>query len=141
MYGKRPKSRQKAGGIGPVESSHGGGCKRIHIARWEADEALPDPEDVDALERVYQAPGLWHRWMRSHYDSYRKRYPEVVANNGLALAVVDVRHQTQDVMELQDKVERDAMDGKIDDPQAKEQYRKKLQAARASIDRTLEQLE
>lgn len=110
------------------------------IARWEADEALPDPEDVDTLERVYKAPGLWHRWMRSHYDSYRKRYPEVMEDNGLALAVVDVRHQMQDVMALQDKVERDAMDGRIDDQPTKERYRKELQEARASIDRTLEQM-
>lgn len=117
------------------------GVSESTIARWESGEAVPDPEDVDALERTYKAAGLWHRWMRSHYDSYRRRYPEDTANRELPLALVNVRHQMADVVALQDAAERDAMDGRIDDPQMAARYKKELRELQAAAGEALERLE
>lgn len=117
------------------------GVSESTIARWESGEASPDPEDVDALEGIYKATGLWHRWMRSHYDSYRKRYPEEAANRDLSLAIVNIRHQMEDVRELQDAAERDAMDGRIDNPQTAARYTKELRELQASVSEALEKME
>ena len=47
------------------------------IRRWEGDEAEPSPEVIDQLEELYKCPMLWHRWMLSHSDSYRRHYSPV----------------------------------------------------------------
>lgn len=122
------------------QASQAIGVSESTMARWESGEVIPDPEDVDALEVMYKAPGLWHRWMRSHYDSYRKRYPEDPANRDLPLAIVNVRHQLEDVRALQDAMERDAMDGRMDDPQMAARYQKELRELQAAAGEALEKM-
>ncbi len=58
-----------AGSLGVSEST---------IARWENGEIRPDPDDVDRFATAVGDPTLWHRWMISTYDSYRRRYVDTV---------------------------------------------------------------
>ncbi len=102
------------------------------VERWESDECTPHPDQVYQLEQLYSAQGLWHGWMRSHYESYRAVYPER-REYKLPLAVINMRHQIADIMALQDSVERDVMDGKMDDMQQKAHYRRKIDEAMSAL--------
>ena len=75
------------------------GVSEETVRRWETGETRPEPDDVWAMKREYKAEGLWHRWMRSTYDSYRDNWPEIV-NREMPLAIVNARHQMADVMAL-----------------------------------------
>ncbi len=110
------------------------------IARWE-DGECDSPDDVDRYAEAVGDPGLWDRWMRLTYDSYGRRFPEEGVNRELALAIVDSRHQMEDVLALTDKVERDAMDGRIDDPELRDRYRKEALEAFTALKNVLERLE
>ena len=93
------------------------------IARWENNDVVPTPDDVDRLEKAYKAPGLWHNWMVFHFDSYAERFPAVEAGNVTA-AVMNLRHQAKDVKKLQDDLERDALSGAIDNPALRRRFGK-----------------
>lgn len=116
------------------------GVSEETVRRWESGETRPEPDDVWAMEKAYNADGLWHRWMRSTYDSYRDNWPETV-NHTLPLAVVDVRHQMNDVMALQDTIERDAMDGKIDNTAAAREWLKEAKELQAALAEAVAKLE
>ncbi len=115
------------------------GVSEDTIRRWEADEIVPEPDDVGALEEALEVKNLWHRWMLSHYDSYRDRFT-AAPEFGLASAVVRARYEMADVMALQDRVERDALDGRMDDGQLKAGYVQQLKEAQAAIIQALEEL-
>ena len=102
------------------------------ILRWENNDVLPSPDDVDRLEKAYKAPGLWNNWMRYHYDSYAERFP-VVNPRDLPLSVVEIRHQAKDVKRLQEEIERDAMSGSIDNVAMKQRYIKEARELLGSI--------
>lgn len=51
-------------------------------------------------------------------------------------AVVNTKHQIDDVLKLQDRVERDAVDGQID-PTLRNSYRQELEEAREAIETAL----
>ena len=87
------------------------------VSDWETGKTLPTPDQVDELEKLYKAPGLWHGWMRYHYKSYRDRYPESPENAALALSMMNAKYQLADVLEKQERAIRDALDGTIDDKQ------------------------
>lgn len=108
------------------------GVSEDTIERWERGEVTPTPDDVDRLETLYKVPGMWHAWMRSHYDSYRARYPETL-DMTTALSVVNVRHQMADLLVLQDAAERDAMTGSIDNETLLAKYRKEATELLAAI--------
>lgn len=102
------------------------GVSEDTIERWETGKVQPDPEDVDRFAEAVGASGLWHRWMLSHYDSYRKRYRDAV-NYALPVAFANLRHQMNDVLNIYDPVERDALDGRIDDPELRACIEKEVQ--------------
>lgn len=108
------------------------GISEYTLARWEKGESYPDPDDVWMLEKLYKTPGLWHRWMRQRYESYRSTYPEAL-DLSLPVSVVNLRHQMEDVLELQDRVERDALDGTMDDEATKAGYIAELDELEAAI--------
>jgi transcriptional regulator with XRE-family HTH domain len=110
------------------------------IERWETGETQPHPDEVDRVAAALGDPTIWHRWMLSNYDSYRKRY--INGNNGLELpvALMSVRHELCDVLNLQDKIERDSVDGKIDDQRLKEAYTKEVKEALAALADSLQRL-
>ena len=96
-------------------------------------------DDVGAIERALGERSMWHQWMMSHYDSYRERYSQAPAY-GLTSAVIRTRYELSDVMTLQERVERDAVDGRLDDPALKAEYIQQLKEAQAAIIQTLEEL-
>ncbi len=110
------------------------------IGRWERDEALPEPDDVDRFAAACGDPTLWHRWMLSHYDSYRRRYINGSAEYNLPVLMARMRFELGDVLGLQDRVERDALDGKIDDRALKTQFIKELKEAIAALTDGLQEL-
>lgn len=116
------------------------GVSEETVRRWETGETRPEPDDVWAMEREYKAEGLWHRWMRSTYDSYRDNWPEIV-NRELPLAIVNARHQMADVMALQDEMERDEMDGRIDSRTLRTHYMKEAREAQAALAEALRRME
>lgn len=109
------------------------GVSESTIERWESGETVPTPDDVDRMEILYKRPGMWHAWMRSHYDSYRSRYPEAPQLSP-AMAIVNVRHQLMDLMGLQDAAERDALtDDRLDDQRLRARYIKEAEDAVSAL--------
>lgn len=103
------------------------------ISDWETGERIPDPDKVDKLEKLYKAPGLWHGWMRYQYKSYRDRYPENPEDSALALSMVNAGYQMSDAIQRQEAAIRDAMDGKIDNKRAFDEYIKEAKEAHAAL--------
>lgn len=111
------------------------------ISRWERGLQFPTPEQVDELEKLYKAPGLWYGWMRWHHKSFRDRYPEHPETASLALAMVNAEYQLADLRRLQEAVIRDALDGKIDDPKQAERLKKEGREAYEALGTVLALLE
>ena len=84
------------------------------LERWESGETMPHPDEVDRIADALGEPMIWHRWMLSTYDSYRRRY---ISSDDYSLPVMamKLRHEMDDVRALQDALERDAIDGRMDD--------------------------
>ena len=117
------------------------GVSEDTIARWEDpdDTAMPTPDDIDRIGEALEDETIWHRWMVSNCDSYRKRYINV-PDYSLPISINRVRHVINDIMELQDQMERDAMDGKIDDRQLGGMYEELLKMLVASASHVREKL-
>lgn len=107
------------------------------VSRWERGEALPTSEQVDRLEKLYKAPGLWYGWMRYHDKPFRDRFPEEPGNGDLALTMVQARYQVADLMDKQEAAIRDAIDGKIDDRKAYDDYIREVKEAHAALGKVL----
>lgn len=103
------------------------------IRRWETGEQRPDPDDVGNIERMLKTPGIWHRWMMSHYDSYRERHGDVPCVEHLSIDLSRLRLDMDDVEKLLPYVERDALDGQLDDPQLRKDFRDKALRTAATI--------
>lgn len=118
------------------------GVSEDTITRWEdpGDKSLPDPDDVDRIEKALEMRGrIWHPWMLSHYDSYRERYASV-QDFGLTAAILRIRHEAEKVMGLQGPAEEDVIDGRFDDPNLKSDYLRDLRRLHASIGQAMEYL-
>jgi len=116
------------------------GVSESTIARWENGEVQPEPDDVDRFAAAVGDVMLWHRWMLSNYESYRKRYFDA-ADQSLPVSIARSRYEMEDVMRLHDRVERDALDGTIDDIHLKNTYAKEIKEAIAALSDTLQHLE
>ena len=103
------------------------------VSDWETGKTLPHPDQVSKLEELYKAPGLWYGWMRYNIKSFRDRYPENPENAALALSMVNAKYQVADLLERQERAIRDALDGKIDDERAFEEYIKEAKEAHAAL--------
>jgi hypothetical protein len=111
------------------------GTSEDTIKRWEdpLEKTMPTSADVSRMESVYRAPGLWYAWMHSNDEGFRDHFPAIQTDYQLAMAFVNIRHQLADVMSLQDAMERDAMDGRIDDQAQRDRYMKELDDVQAAI--------
>ena len=92
---------------------------------------------AEMVEEQLHDVGLFRRWARAHYPEIVKYFG--AADNrelGLLGAVVNTKHQIDDVLKLQDRVERDAIDGQID-PTLRDSYRRELEEAREAIETAL----
>jgi transcriptional regulator with XRE-family HTH domain len=110
------------------------------IERWEKGEVTPSPDDVDKVEKALKIPNLWYRWMRSHHDSFRERYPEIpYEDNDVAEKVVRMKYELSDITPgMIEKMERDSLDGSIDDKELRAQFRKEAGEATAAIQQVLD---
>lgn len=103
----------------------------------ERGDWIPEMADVDMMEEQLHDAGLFRRWARAQYPEIVKYFG--AADNrelGLLGAVVNTKHQIDDVLKLQDRVERDAIDGQID-PTLRDSYRRELEEAREAIETAL----
>ena len=116
------------------------GVSESTIARWENGEVQPEPDDVDRFASAVGDVMLWHRWMLSSYESYRRRYIDAV-DQSLPVSIARSRYEMEDVMRLHDRVERDALDGAINDNGLKTLYAKEIKEAIAALSDTLQRLE
>lgn len=111
------------------------------ISNWECNRSLPNPEQVAALEKLYESPGLWDAWMRLQWPSYRERIPEKPEVESAAMAVVNAGWEMQDVNALTEILGRDLMDGRIDDPKLAQKYISKARGVIAALSGAIEKLE
>lgn len=108
------------------------GVSHDTIRRWETAESQPAPDDVDRMGDVLGDASLWHRWMLESVPSYAKRY-EGAETLAMPVSIVRVRHALADVLKYQDAMERDALDGKLDDHSTQTAYSECLKAAIAKL--------
>jgi transcriptional regulator with XRE-family HTH domain len=139
--GKDLASARKAAGLFQFQVGHLLHVSEDVVSNWENNDSTPTPDQVDELEKLYKAPGLWHRWMRSHYKSYRDRYAENPAGLNAALAVVNAGYQAADMKSLTDALVRDLMDGKCDDLELKAKYLKEAKENVAAHNAAIAMLE
>ena len=110
--------------------------KRMEYGTW-----IPEMSDVDLLEEQLHEPGLFRRWARAQFPEISKHFGASDGRDyGLLGAIVNTKHQMNDVLALHEKVERDALDGRIDDPILREKYERELQEARQAIDASLQKI-
>lgn len=140
ITGRNLADARKAAGMHQYQVAHQMHVSEDVIGAWEREERDPHPDQVDALEKLYKTP-LWHGWMRYHFKSYRDRYPETAQDHSLALALINARHQMQDVVSLQDQVERDALDGKIDNRALAQRYVKEMSETVVALQTMIELLQ
>lgn len=55
-------------------------------------------------------------------------------------AIMAIKYEMRDVLALQEQVERDSIDGRIDDPELRARYAKELKEASAAIASGLQRL-
>lgn len=103
------------------------------ISNWECNRAMPDPEQVAAMESLYQSDGLWDSWMRLQWPSYRQRVPENPDVASAGLAVINAGYQMGDVVALTEALGRDLMDGRVDDEALKASYIAEAEEAAAAL--------
>ena len=102
------------------------------LDRWERGETVPDLESLDKLELLYHAPGLWEEFLRATSPAYAAHHPVAAVDRSLLAQVVSVGHEADDVQALQDRVERDLVDGRIDRPQEWHEYLRQMRELNAA---------
>ena len=111
------------------------------VKRIEYGAVVPEFSDVDRMEEGLPEPGLFRRWARAQYPEIVKYFGEADdAPVGLMGSIVNTRHSLGDVLRLQERVERDAIDGRIDDMALRQAYREELEDARDAIEASLDAL-
>lgn len=102
------------------------------LKRWEYGESKPDSQDVNRIGEILADKTLWHRWMIATDEAYAQRYgnAECLA---LPVSIMRVRHALSEVLAYQDCVERDSLDGKLDDHRIATAYADCLRAAIAKL--------
>lgn len=118
------------------------GVSEDTLERWETGKQMPTPDDVGHIEDALDARCelLWARWMYSNVESYRTRNARPQVSELLA-AVVSVKYELADVQALQDQLERDAIDGHIDDEDLRAKAMKEIDEAQTALARLRAQID
>lgn len=112
------------------------------IKRMESGKWIPEMSDVDLLEEQLQEPGLFRKWARAQYPEIEKYFgSDDERNYGLLGAIVNTRHQIGDVLGMNEAIERDVLDGRIENTMLMDKYKQELKEARMAIDTALEKLQ
>lgn len=138
---KELASAREAAGLYQWQVANLLGVSEYTVGRWERGEVVPTPDEVDKLERLYKAPGLWYGHMRYQYKSFRDRYPEEEGGEALALSMVQAMYQMADVTRRQDDAIRDAIDGEIHNERGFAAYIEEAKKLHAALGRMLAQAE
>lgn len=112
------------------------------IKRWEDTgcKVMPTSLDVSRMETLYSSPNLWHRWMKATDEVYRDHYPYDIPDYPLLMAIVNARHQQTDLIGLYDLMERDAIDGHVDNRQLLAASLQEAMEAREALDEMIARL-
>ncbi len=102
------------------------------ISNWECNRAMPDPEQVAEMERLYESTGLWDAWMRLQWPSYRERIPESPEMATACMAVINAGYQMSDVTALTDALSR-CLISRNRDPELAARYVKEAEEAAAAL--------
>lgn len=102
------------------------------ISNWECNRAMPDPEQVAAMERLYEASGLWDAWMRLQWPSYGERIPENPEMANACMAVINAGYQMSDVTALTDALSR-CLISRNHDPALADRYVQEAEEAAAAL--------
>lgn len=116
------------------------GVSEDTLGRWETGKSEPGIDDVWNIERVLGIPGLWHKWMRSHYDSYREKFGEVENIDNITAMVSQSRYEVSDIVPLLEIMERDSLDGKFDKPEQWNKFKKEAPEAIAALQQLLDRI-
>ena len=95
---------------------------------------MPDPEQVAAMERLYEAPGMWDRWMRLQWPSYGERIPENPQMANACMAVINAGYQMGDVQQLTEALGRCLVSHGKDNALAAQYVQEAEEAAAALLD-------
>ena len=102
------------------------------VKRWEYGESRPESADIERIGEIVGDPTLWHRWMEATDEAYAKRY-SVQEKLDMPSSIVKVRHAMADIEKLQDAIERDALDGRLEDERMRREYSGKVKMGVASL--------
>lgn len=116
------------------------GVSEDTLERWETGKQRPEPDDVWNIEKTLDTTGIWHKWMLSHYDSYRATYSDAPDADGPIGYIVRMKYVMRDVDALMESAERDAMDGKFDDIENCKKMKKVITEAMAAMQKVKERL-
>lgn len=110
-----------------------------NLARWESGESKPNMEDLYKLELLYHSPGLWSRYLRASSPAYAAHHPTAEAVQGKLAQVVRAGMQAGDMQSMQVKVQRDLLDGEIDDAQSWQEYMQQVRAVHMATEVLMEE--
>jgi DNA-binding XRE family transcriptional regulator len=110
------------------------GVSEDTLERWENGKQDPHPDDVSNIEHALGAEteAIWHRWMLSNCESYRERYRRPSPTGFWPRCSASGTNWVT-LLAMQERVERDAMDGQLDDPVLRASYLKEIDEAVAAL--------
>lgn len=127
------KARNKAG-LTREEVYRATHISESNLARWEKGETSPSLDNLYALALTYHDKTLWPAYLWLTEPSYREYHSLPSDARNMLAGVVSIGKELADVMSLQDRVERDMIDGKIDDPATMAEYIRQVREARDAQD-------
>lgn len=98
------------------------GTSEDTIKRWEdpTEKAMPTSADVNRMESVYNAPGLWYAWMYSSDEGFRDHMTPP-SDIDLKASVLALLAETTTLIDQQARIMKDASDGRIDNEEDRRQ--------------------
>lgn len=124
--GEMLRAARKAAGMSQTQVYLATRISESNLQRWEQEDSKPNMEDLYKLELLYHAPGLWHEYLKATSPAYAAHHPTAASDRSLLAHVVSVAKEAADVHALQDRVERDLIDGRIDSQSDWNEYLRQL---------------
>lgn len=130
--GELLRAARKAAGMTQTQVYIATRVSESNLQRWEVGESRPNLEDLYKLELLYHAPGLWSRYLLATSPAYAAHHPAAPADRTQLAQVVAIGKEAADLQGLQDTVERDLLDGTVDDAPGWLAYMAEVRAANAA---------
>lgn len=133
------RAARKAAGMSQTQVYVATRISESNLQRWEAGDSKPSMEDLYKLELLYHSPGLWSRYLRATSAAYAAHHPAAGAVQGKLAQVVRAGMQADDMQGMQGRVERDLLDGEIDDPQSWQEYMRQVREVHTATGALMEE--